>query len=204
LGKILRIDVSNPAPGYAIPAGNPNAGHPQCGAGGSGAAPCPEIYAWGLRNPWQFNFDRSGGALWIGDVGETLWEEVDRITASANLGWTCREGAHVHDTNPPCPGTGLVDPVAEYTHTSGQSESITGGFVYRGSQHMGLRGRYVFADFINGTLYNIDAATPSTSTLAVTAGDTSGGVMPTTFAEDQAGEIYIADYNGGLYSLNAM
>jgi len=154
-----------------------------------------------VRNPWKYSFDRTGGALWIGDVGQDAYEEVDRITASANLGWRCREAAHAYDSN--CgAGTGLTDPVAEYAHPLG--EAITGGFVYRGSRFPGLRGRYVFGDFINHLLFNIDAATPSGSTLVVTKGDAIGTIMPSAFAEDQAGEIYIVDYSGALYSLNAM
>ena len=200
LGKLLRIDVDHAAP-YAIPpTGNPHAGNAPCGAGGNGSAPCPETYASGLRNPWKFSFDRTGGALWIADVGQDAWEEVDRISATANLGWRCREGAH--DFNLTCgQGTSLTEPVAEYAHPLG--ESITGGFVYRGSKFAALQGRYVFGDFITGRLFNIDAATPAGSTLSVTAGDPGGGVMPSAFAEDQAGEIYIVDYNGGLYRLDA-
>ena len=201
LGKLLRIDVDHAAP-YAIPpTGNPNAANPLCGSGGTGNAPCPEIYASGVRNPWKYSFDRTGGALWIADVGQDAWEEIDRITASANLGWRCREGAHVYNAS--CgPGTALTDPVAEYAHPLG--ESITGGFVYRGSLYPALQGRYVFGDFITGLLFDIDAATPASSTLAVTAGDSAGGVSPVAFAEDQAGELYVVDYSGGLYRINAM
>ena len=198
LGKLLRIDVDQATP-YAIPpTGNPYAGNALCGAGGTGSAPCPEIYASGLRNPWKFSFDRTGGALWIADVGQDAWEEVDRISASANLGWRCREGAH--DYNLTCgPATGLTEPVAEYAHPLG--ESITGGFVYRGARFAALQGRYVFGDYVTGRLFNIDAATSAASTLAVAAGDPGAGVMAAAFAEDQAGEIYVVDYNGGLYRL---
>jgi glucose/arabinose dehydrogenase len=203
LGKIIRIDVDHavtPAH-YAIPpTGNPNATNGLCSTG-TGSAPCPEIYALGVRNPWKFSFDRTGGALWIGDVGQDLWEEVDRITASANLGWRCREAAHTYNAS--CgSGTGLTEPVAEYAHPLG--ESITGGFVYRGSKYPNLRGRYVFGDFITHLLFNIDAATAATSTLSVSSGDVIGTINPSAFAEDQAGELYIVDYNGQLFSLNAM
>jgi glucose/arabinose dehydrogenase len=154
-----------------------------------------------VRNPWKYSFDRNGGALWIADVGQDAWEEVDRITATANLGWRCREGAHAFNAS--CgPGMNLTDPVAEYAHPLG--ESITGGFVYRGSLFPALQGRYVFGDFINGLLFNIDAATPSGSTLEVMAGDSAGGISPAAFAEDQAGELYLVDYSGGLYRINAM
>jgi glucose/arabinose dehydrogenase len=197
LGKMLRIDVDAPAP-YGVPPGNPYAGNARCGAGGTGNAPCAEIYAWGLRNPWRYSFDRNGGALWIGDVGQDAWEEVDRIAAPANLGWRCREGAHAF--NAQCgAGTALTDPVAEYAHPLG--DAITGGFVYRGSRYPSLVGRYVFGDEVTGLLFNIDAATPGTSTLEVTAGDASG-IAPPAFAQDLDGELYALDYGGGgIYRL---
>lgn len=203
LGKILRIDINNGTP-YAIPADNPNHGSAACGAGpaavGTGTAPCAEIYAWGLRNPWQFSFDRQGGALWIADVGQDLWEEVDRITSPANLGWRCREGAHAFNlTCGSAPGP-LVDPVAEYPHNP--DESITGGFVYRGAKFPKMVGRYVFADFISGHLFNMDAGTSGSSTLTVKSSIASG-ISPVSFAEDASGEILVVDYaGGGLYELS--
>jgi glucose/arabinose dehydrogenase len=174
LGKILRIDVNSGAP-YAIPAGNPNAGNPMCGAGiaatGSGTAPCAEIYAWGLRNPWRFNFDRNGGAMWIGDVGQDAWEEVDRISAPANLGWRCREGAHIYNSACGAAPGPLLDPVAEYAH--GPDEAITGGFVYRGSKNPALVGKYVFGDYVSGRLFSVDAASSGSSTLELLSGWTT-------------------------------
>ena len=197
LGKLLRIDVDSGVTPYAIPAGNPNAGNAMCGASGAGTAPCAEIYAWGLRNPWRYSFDRVGGALWIGDVGQDSWEEVDRISAPANLGWRCREGAHAFNEN--CgPGTALTDPVAEYGHNP--DESITGGYVYRGTQYPAIVGQYVCGDFISGRLFHFDAAIGMGSTLEITSGDSSG-VAPAAFAEDLNGELYVVDYNGGLYRL---
>lgn len=205
LGKILRIDV-NSGPPYGIPPGNPNAGNALCGAGptatGSGTAPCAEIYAWGVRNPWRYSFDRSGGALWIADVGQDLWEEVDRISAPANLGWRCREGAHAF--NSACgsaPGP-LVDPVAEYPHAP--DESITGGYVYRGSKHPALAGKYVFGDFVSGRLFYVDAASSGSPTLSVTTGYQTA-ISPASFAEDNNGEIFVLDYSGGgLYELSVV
>lgn len=199
LGKLLRIDVNSGATPYAIPADNPYAGNARCGDGGSGLAPCAEIYAWGLRNPWRYSFDRSGGALWIADVGQDAWEEVDRISAPANLGWRCREGAHPYNAS--CgSGTGLTEPIAEYAHNP--DESITGGYVYRGSRNPAILGQYVFADFISGRLFHIDAAAAANSTLRVTRGDASG-IAPAAFAEDVNGELYLVDYGGGLYQLTA-
>ncbi len=197
LGKMLRIDVTAGLTPYGIPAGNPYAADALCGAGGTGSAPCPEIYAWGLRNPWRYSFDRNG-ALWIADVGQDSWEEVDRITAPANLGWRCREGAHPYNAS--CgPGSALTDPVAEYGHNP--DEAITGGYVYRGSRHPTIAGEYVFGDFISGRLFHISGATSAGSTLEVTTGfDT--GISPSAFGEDVNGEIYLVDYaGGGLYEL---
>ncbi|HEV7432536.1 MAG TPA: PQQ-dependent sugar dehydrogenase [Steroidobacteraceae bacterium] len=200
LGKLLRIDVDSGGTPYAIPTGNPNAGNALCSAGGAGAAACAEIYAWGLRNPWRFSFDRSGGALWIGDVGQNTWEEVDRISAPANLGWRCREGAHPFNSS--CgPGTGLTEPVAEYAHNP--DDSITGGFVYRGNEFPELLGQYVCGDFVSGRLFHFDAATATGSTLELSSGDASG-LAPSAFAQDLGGELYVVDYNGGLYQLVIM
>ncbi len=197
LGKMLRIDVNAGLTPYGIPAGNPYAANPPCGAGGTGSAPCAEIYAWGLRNPWRYSFDRNG-ALWIADVGQDSWEEVDRITAPANLGWRCREGAHPYNAS--CgPGTALTDPVAEYGHNP--DEAITGGYVYRGSRYPTIAGEYVFGDFISGRLFHISGATSAGSTLEVTTGFGTG-ISPSAFGEDMNGEIYVVDYTGGgLYEL---
>jgi glucose/arabinose dehydrogenase len=201
LGKMLRIDVDSPVMPYGIPADNPYASQPPCGnTKGSGNAPCAEIYAWGLRNPWQFSFDTQGGALWIGDVGQDLWEEVDRISAPANLGWRCREGAHAYNAN--CgSGTALTDPVAEYPHVP--DESITGGFVYRGSMYPALVGEYVCADYVSGRLFHFAATTTSTSTLRMVSSGTTG-INPSAFAQGVTGELYLLDYSGGgIYQLSA-
>jgi len=200
LGKILRIDVNSTAGGlgYAIPAGNPFSANAPCGAAGSGSSSCPEVYAWGLRNPWRFSFDRTSGALWIGDVGQNLWEEIDRITAPGNLGWRCREGAHAFNTD--CgSGTALIDPVAEYAHSVGQS--VTGGFVYRGSQFPALRGSYVFGDFVSGRLWSIPADS-SAGTLSISDGQQTG-LSIASFGEGNDGELWVVDYAGALYRVTA-
>ena len=116
LGKMLRIDVgpfnATPQP-YTIPAGNPFAGNARCNSNGTGSASCPEIFAYGFRNPWRWSFDRGTGELWVGDVGEGDWEEINRVTVGGNYGWRCREGAH--NTGLGCGSTGpFIDPVAEY------------------------------------------------------------------------------------------
>ena len=186
---------------YGIPADNPYATDATCGnTGGTGLAPCAEIYAWGLRNPWQFSFDSQGGALWIADVGQDLWEEVDRISAPANLGWRCREGAHAYNLN--CgSATSFTDPVAEYPHDP--DESITGGFVYRGSMFPAISGHYVCADYISGRLFQFPADTPATSTLEMTSSGLSN-INPSAFGADAAGELYLVDYTaGGFYQVTA-
>jgi glucose/arabinose dehydrogenase len=132
LGKILRIDVGTDpnATSYTIPATNPFFnGTDHCPAAGRSSPNCPEIFAWGFRNPWRWSFDRANGDLWVADVGQALWEEVDQVTINNNYGWRCREGAHDFNSGGTtgCSAGGLIDPVAEYDHTQGNS--ITGGYV---------------------------------------------------------------------------
>ena len=203
LGKMLRIDVGAVGDAYAIPSGNPYAANAKCGAAtgpGTGTAPCAEIYAYGLRNPWQYSFDSSTGALWIGDVGQSAWEEIDRISAPANLGWRCREGAHAYNAS--CgPAADLVDPVAEYPHNP--EIAVTGGFVYRGSAYPDLVGQYVCADYGSGKLFHFDAATSASSTLEMT-GSGSSGINPSAFAQGMDGELLLLDYgSGAIYALVA-
>ncbi|MGB5737910.1 MAG: PQQ-dependent sugar dehydrogenase, partial [Woeseia sp.] len=155
LGSFLRIDVldasvSYPANPYVIPADNPFAPNAKCGPG-LNANDCPEIYAWGLRNPWRWSFDPATDQLWAGDVGQNAWEEVDIIELGGNYGWRCREGAH--DYNQSGCGSGFVEPVSEYGHNSSGGTSITGGFVYRGSAIPELVGRYVFGDYGSGRIW---------------------------------------------------
>jgi glucose/arabinose dehydrogenase len=205
LGKIVRIDVDTNLAPYAIPAGNPYVGDALCNATGTGSAACPEIYALGLRNPWRYSFDAADGSLWIGDVGQDDWEEVDHLAqpginfAGYNLGWRCREGAHAYDANNCGTATSLIDPVAEYSHSVGQA--ITGGYVYRGSAIPALAGRYVFADSVAHRLWNIAGTT--TATLEVTGGlDT--GLQLVSFGQSLSDELFAVDFTGGgLYQLSA-
>ncbi len=195
-GNVLRLDVdSAPDPGfaYAIPPGNPFVGV---------AGVREEIWAYGLRNPFRFSFDRATGDLWIGDVGQTQWEEIDfQPAASAggeNYGWDCREGAHVYDgpdddDNAGCDGQAFVDPVLEYFHQNvggGFRCSVTGGFRYRGDAEPRLRGVYLYADFCSGEVFGTvprcDGAFESRVLL-----DTPFNV--TAFGEDAAGELYVTD-----------
>jgi glucose/arabinose dehydrogenase len=200
LGKIVRIDVNAAQTPYGIPAGNPFAANARCNGNGRGTAPCAEIYAWGLRNPWRFSFDRDSGNLWVGDVGQNQWEEIDRIGAPGlNLGWRCREGAHAF-SNACGTGSGLIEPVAEYSHSVGNA--VIGGFVYRGSSQANLRGWYVSGD-LNGTLFLLSATTSSNSVQALTAA-LSTGLSITSLAEGNDRELYVLDAaSGGIYHLIA-
>ena len=194
LGTFTRIDVDGGVP-YAIPAGNPfeaNAAN-RC-LQGVGGGDCPEIYAHGLRNPWRWSFDRLNNDLWVGDVGQSQWEEVDRVVAGGNYGWRCREGAH--DFNTTGCGAGLTDPVTEYDHSQGQS--ITGGYVYRGNAIPELQGFYVFGDFVSGRIWAIPA-TSQQGAVGQELLDTTFGIS--SFAEDNDGELYVIDYTGGVHQL---
>lgn len=188
LGKMLRIDVNSGSP-YAIPPDNPFVG----------IAGLDEIWALGLRNPWRFSFDRLTGDLYIGDVGQSSWEEVDFQAAGTpggtNFGWRCREGAHNYNFSGNCSSLTLTDPIAEYSHAQGYS--ITGGFVYRGRAYPALLGRYFYADYVEGkiwSLYQI-SANPLTWSAPELELDTSLNIS--SFGEDEYGELYVVDYGGG-------
>jgi glucose/arabinose dehydrogenase len=208
LGKMLRIDVNVPdshPTGYQIPPDNPFLGGRPIAARG-------EIWSFGLRNPWRYAFDdplRGGtGALVIGDVGQNQWEEVDYEPAGRggrNYGWRIREGAHNNVTSPAPAFTPLVEPIHEYNHNVGQS--ITGGYVYRGAAlGAGFRGRYFFADFIQGRVWSL-ALTIDTGTREATASNvtehtaelsTSGALGNiSAFAVDADGELYLVSYSTG-------
>jgi glucose/arabinose dehydrogenase len=192
LGKVLRIDVNGTANGrrYRIPTGNPFATNAVCNVDGTGTADCPEIFAWGFRNPWRFTFDRQGGQLWLGDVGSHTREEVNRVVAGGNYGWRCMEGTLPTSLVCGNPSTPLLPPVAEYEHPLGQA--VTGGYVYRGTAIPALVGRYVFADYSSQLIWNIPADTAPTRTMsAADASDSNANI--TSFAEDANGELYVVD-----------
>jgi len=190
LGKILRIDVDHEQP-YAIPKGNPFV------AGGGR----PEIFAFGIRNPWRFSFDRETGMLWLADVGQYKWEEVDLVVAGGNYGWRIMEGTHCYNPDEGCSPDGLIFPIAEYGHEQGRC-SITGGYVYRGPSIQALRGTYVFGDYCSGELFALSAsANRRTSTVPRVLMQT--GFRISSFGEDEAGELYIVDHKGGIYRLAA-
>ena len=184
-GTIIRIDVDSGSP-YGIPAGNPNAMNSLC-IQGYGGAPCPEIFAWGLRNPWRLSIDEVTGKLWVGDVGQGNWEEIDVVEVGLNYGWNVREGAHCFNPASGC-ATNFEDPVTEYDH--GLGRSVTGGHVYRGAAIGDLVGWYVFGDYTSGRIFAI----PENSTTGVVPDvllDTSNAIV--TFAEDADGELYFVD-----------
>lgn len=195
LGKILRIDVDGAhAPGkqYAIPNTNPYA---QGGiAPGAGLS---EIWAYGLRNPWRFSFDRATGDLYIGDVGQNAWEEVDRQPASSkggdNYGWNIFEATHCASR---CSSITPVAPIAEYGHGAGCS--VTGGYVYRGTRQPSMFGTYLFSDYCAGTIWTSDDTSVTPVVLAET------GLSVSSFGEGEDGEVYLVDLvGGGLYRVVA-
>ena len=189
LGKLLRIDVDGGDP-YAIPAGNPFAT--------SGGA--KEIWALGLRNPWRFAFDRSAGLLYIGDVGQSAWEEVDVQPASQgglNYGWRIMEGAHCYNAAT-CSSAGLVLPAVEYDHSNGQC-AIIGGFVYRGARFPALAGQYFYGDLCAGWVRSLSYAGGAVTGQTSWNLDLSPG-SPMSFGEDARGELYLLT-GGGVYRM---
>ncbi len=187
LGSILRIDVSvlNQLGGYAVPPDNPF-------AGGEGAAR-GEIWAYGLRNPWRFSFDRETGDLWAADVGQNLYEEVDIIRPGLNYGWNVMEGSHCFRREN-CDARGLEMPVAEYGRDGGCS--VTGGYVYRGRRQPTLYGAYLYADFCSGKIWALrhDGAAVTEQMLIA---DT--GLSISSFGEDPSGEVYVLTFEGAVY-----
>jgi glucose/arabinose dehydrogenase len=159
-------------------------------------------YAKGLRNPWRFSFDRGTGALWIGDVGQSSREEIDRLRAGrpsgANLGWNGYEGTLVYDraTATRLDRDRLVWPVNQYSHDVG--ESVTGGYVYRGAAIAGLRGQYVFGDFVTGRVWAMDGARAPRVRLPGADGQVS---RLASFGEDAAGELYVVSLNGAVFKI---
>lgn len=205
LGKMLRINIddddfpSDPDANYAIPASNPFVG----------ITGDDEIWALGLRNPWRCSFDSETGDLWIGDVGQNAWEEINFQPAASpggeNYGWRCMEGTHCTGLSGcTCDDPELTMPVHEFSHSDGCS--ITGGIVYRGAAIPHLRGTYFFSDFCSARLWtfrydgtNVTEFADRTDEIAPTGGGSIGSVS--SFGEDANGELYICDLGGELYRL---
>ncbi len=187
LGKMLRIDVDNTSGGnnYSIPSDNPFL---------SDANVLDEIWAIGLRNPWKYTFDTKTGDLWIADVGQYDWEEVNFQPASStggeNYGWRCYEGMHPFNTSGCGPATDYDDPIYEFNHNNGCS--ITGGYVYRGAKYAGLYGVYLFTDLCSGIIWGTDATTMNTANLG-----TFNTQEYSSFGIDVYGQMYIAEIESG-------
>lgn len=195
LAKVLRIDVSvdqgaGADPAYRIPADNPFVDTP-------GAR--PEIWLTGLRNPWRIRFDRANGDLWIGDVGQNAWEEIDVVRAGSkglDFGWNVMEGAHCFRApGDACDREGLTPPVAEYNHDLGCS--VTGGTVYRGSALPALQGWYVLSDYCSGTFWAIDAASASSEETREPIEVAKTDYSISAIAEEPSGELFATDLATG-------
>ena len=182
LGKILRIDVDGQTP-YSIPSDNPFVG----------IEGLDEIWAYGLRNPWKFSFDHLTGRLFCGDVGQNQWEEVDIIERGGNYGWRIMEGTHCYNPSSGCDPQGKILPIAEYNHQDGYS--VTGGYVYRGSNFASLFGNYLFADW-SGKLFLLEENDMGSWTLSeILVSDKPNYNYILGFAEDENGELFILTSN---------
>lgn len=189
LGSLLRIDVSDLGDWlrYRIPRDNPFS---------SVAGSKAEIWAYGLRNPWRFSFDRKTGDLWVGDVGQNLWEEINLVKKGRNYGWNTMEGAHCFRPRDGCDKTGLELPVAEYS--SSQGCSVIGGYVYRGTRLPSLSGAYLYGDFCRGTVWGLRYDGKTVTEQMVLA---RVDAQITSFGEDRAGNVYILSRDDGIYQL---
>ena len=184
LGKILRIDVDRSEAGlsYASPSNNPFVG----------IAGRDEIFAYGLRNPWRFSFDRATGRLYAGDVGQGAREEIDIVTSGGNYGWRVKEGTFCANDSQLCGTLNSIPPIAEYSHAGGRC-SVTGGYVYRGTRGSLPSGSYVYADFCTGEIFLLN---DGSSSLIF---DTSLNIS--SFGEDEAGEIYVVGIGGTIHRI---
>ncbi len=207
-GKVLRIDVDGKSPGrnYGIPKDNPFVDDPNA---------CPEIYAFGFRNPWGSWIDPDTGLFWLADVGQDVWEEIDLVEKGGNYGWEYREGAHdqafrkslmellLRKSDPPR-GTEFIDPVHEYSHADGLS--ITGGFVYRGKKIPALQGYYIYGDWKLGTVWGlkIDEKTKKVidNVVLFKAKDNAEEKFNwTAFGADKDGEVLLMSWDGRIFRM---
>ena len=194
LGKLLRVDVSG-AGVLSVPADNPFVG--QAGAR-------PEVWSYGLRNPWRFSFDRAQGDLYIGDVGQNAREEVDWSSASSgagrglDYGWNITEGIACYDPPSGCDRTGLTPPVLDYDH--GDGCSVIGGYVYRGAAIPSLRGRYFYADYCGGWVRSFLLQGGTAAERRDWPTLRPGGLV-TSFGEDAAGELYVMNSSGKVFRI---
>jgi len=192
LGKILRINVDG-GPQYTVPAGNmPGA--------------LPETWDYGVRNPWRSSFDGCTGDMYLADVGQNQWEEINVSPAgmgNQNWGWRCYEATHDYNTGDCGPNGGAsVDPLVEYSHADGCS--VTGGYVYRGSAIPGLRGTYFYGDYCSGNIWSfVYTGAPDPVQTDRTQELGSAGMAISSFGQDAAGEVYVVDHGGGIYRIAA-
>lgn len=195
LGKMLRIDV-NASPTYKIPASNPFVGN---------TAYAPEIWALGLRNPWRFSFDRMTGDLWIGDVGQGAWEEIDFEAAGGtggkNYGWRCYEGNANFNTTGCEPKANYTFPILDYVSDENINGcSVTGGYVYRGTRFPGFFGKYIYGDYCSGKIWMLERRPGNTPVNTLVYDHSNNSI--TTFGEDAEGNLYFADASmGAIYQI---
>ena len=189
LGTILRIDVGGVSDdkNYRIPPDNPFV---------AVAGARDEIWAYGLRNPWRFSFDSSNGSLWVGDVGQNRWEEIDVVKKGLNYGWNVMEGRHCFSPSLNCSTTGLEPPVTE--HPSERPYSVTGGYVYRGPDIASLLGAYVYGDFCSGKIWGLRYEGESVTEFMLLV---DSGLSITSFGQDLDGNLYVLSRNEGIYYL---
>jgi glucose/arabinose dehydrogenase len=199
LGKILRINVNGTTSkhNYKIPRSNPYVGRKGRN----------QIWQRGLRNPWRFSFDRANGTLWIGDVGQSRYEEVDRVRQTSsgagrgvNWGWHVMEGFHCYQPSTGCNRTGRKRPLLNYTHASNGRCAVTGGYVYRGAKVPALRGWYVFGDYCSGEIFTVPATASSRPPKVVLHGP--GGGLISSFGESANGELFVVYLGGTIYRID--
>ncbi|HLX33930.1 MAG TPA: PQQ-dependent sugar dehydrogenase [Candidatus Limnocylindrales bacterium] len=196
LGKMLRINVngSTSTQAYLVPSTNPFVGR----------YGLDQIWQYGLRNPWRFSFDKATGNLWIGDVGQSSWEEIDRAVRTAsgpgrgiNWGWHVLEGTYCYDPLTGCNTAGKTMPIVEYSHDVGRC-AVTGGYVYRGTAIPALVGGYLFGDYCTGEIFVMNAASGSPGVFVRLLDSTAA---LSSFGQDEAGELYVCDLNGAVYKI---
>ncbi len=195
LGKMLRLDVNNGLP-YTIPSDNPFV---------NDGGVLDEIWAFGVRNPWRFSFDSLTGDMWIADVGQSQWEEIDfelSEDGGHNYGWRFKEGDHCYNPSVNCDPGGLTDPIFEFSHGGTPFRcSITGGFVYRGERMATMQGRYFYADYCSGQVWSFRYSGGAVSDLVDHSNEFGTISAITSFGQDAAGELYVISQNGAVRQL---
>ena len=188
LGSLLRIDVDNPAGGlnYSIPGDNPFVGE--------GGGVREEIFAYGLRNVWRFTIDKESGEIWAADVGQGAKEEIDLIEKGGNYGWRIMEGFNCFNPSSGCDQRGLTLPIVDYGRSDGQS--VTGGYIYRGSVHPELEGAYIYGDFASGRIWMLRYENNSVTADSLLV---STKIAISSFGVDEQNELYVVHYGGPIF-----